>query len=147
MAENGDTSLVRQVLTLQANNKTTEVWLEMTLNALRKHCNDFDSIVDRLPSDVGVKQSYTAIVKQIFGDGIVNWRTTCDCDGFRNISSTVVWHRLKNGNDCDRRRPLFNWMLNGGGKFERRLFPNNFQLLDWLTYGAVLLLSKINQYI
>ena len=39
---------------------------------------------------------------------------------------------------------LFNWILNGGGKFERPVFPKNFELFDWLSYSAMLLLLKIN---
>ena len=38
-------------------------------------------------------------------------------------------------------------MLNGTDKFERRVFPKNFELFDWLSYSAVLLLLKINQYV
>ena len=39
---------------------------------------------------------------------------------------------------------MFNWILNGGGKFERHVVKKNFELFDWLSYSAVPLLLKFN---
>ena len=70
--ENVNRSLINQVLSLQADNSNNDRWLEMTLMALQNYRTFFDSLVDRLPARVDVKQSYSEILREMFSDDIIN---------------------------------------------------------------------------
>ena len=147
MAEHSGSSLVRQVLALRSNNKTTEIWLEMTLIALRRHRDDFDSVVERMPPGVEIEQSFTTIIKEMFSDGIVNYGRLAIAMAFAVYLQQRFGVDLKSETATIVEERLFNCMLNGGGGSERRHFPTNMELFDWITYGTVMLLSKIRHYI
>ena len=75
MMENVCCSLVHQVLSPYAKSGKAKMWSDLTLTALQNYKTRFDSVLVLLAAKVNIKQSYSAILLQIFSGHVINLDT------------------------------------------------------------------------
>ena len=63
--------LVREVLSLNPDNKTFRIILDLVYEALQEHIPTFESLTRSIGDNV--KRAYSTIVREMFSDGVRNW--------------------------------------------------------------------------